>query len=645
MQNQFPKTAIFDDKVGQDILQKDGTISEVWRERRRRYIARIFLYVTIISCFVFAGINWILVKPISAWVCFIGGIFAAIFLKFWRGPTTMISHMTSMLGTAVICGEAYTAGGWISSTLWWLNVVVIFSVYSVGPKWGAVWTSICAFIYTVFCWILPYSAVNAAMMGMNLPKIHYYSVYIGLLIVLYAAAKVYLDEQNHMLSALERQNRYLDAARQAAEQQADAKQKFIAHVSHEIRAPMSGMIGVIQLMRESYGDQTGEQTRELRDNLEMLQRTSGATLRILNSVLDFAKTEAGEIELEKIPVDLQALSQDLLKLMSAAALSKGLQLRAMYIPDPLPTVVTDEARLQQILTNLLGNAVKFTAHGFIEIQIRCMPQRSNDQTQNIDVTFAVRDTGIGIAEENLDKIFTPFMQADASTTRRFGGTGLGLSISKNIVEKLGGHLQVTSQIGVGTTFSFTLRCPVVEVAAIPVAASAPVRIHAQIPEQIPENIPAPARAQDQEQHQEPKKYTVLLVDDNEINRLVAKKFLEKLACHVDMAIHGQEAIEKLQQQTTSHSYDLVLMDVQMPVMDGLTATRLWRAQENELVQDTQQKITRRMRIVALTAGVLPEEIGRIRDAGLDDVLAKPIKMDVLAKQLEYVEKERKNLAS
>ena len=392
----------------------------------------------------------------------------------------------------------------------------------------------------------------------------------------------------------------LALAKEAAEASAQAKSDFLANMSHEIRTPMNGILGMTSLLSES------PLSNEQQDFIQTIQDCGNHLLTIINDILDFSKIESGNLELEQRRFMPEDILVSICKILNTQALDKNIKLQYINQSD-LAVVVGDDSRLRQILLNLVGNAIKFTPEGLISISIssKLLPNLSGESLNNHELMFAVSDTGIGIQSDRLAILFQPFSQADASISRKYGGTGLGLAISKRLIELMGGTIWVESfgQIGgnppiawvpnshsQGATFYFTII--VTEPAPIKIAAisSEP---EPTISQKLGERLPL----------------AILLAEDNPINQKVAIFTFKKLGYKLDIANNGLEAIRALEAQ----KYDVVLMDMQMPEMDGLTATRWIR--QNLNIQPI---------IIAMTANVLESDRQSCLDAGMDDYLSKPI---------------------
>jgi CheY-like chemotaxis protein len=364
-------------------------------------------------------------------------------------------------------------------------------------------------------------------------------------------------------------------------------------MSHEIRTPMNGIIGCAQLLAAA---SLGGQERQY---AETIQRSGEALLALINDILDFSKIEAGKMTLELVDVDLRLILRDTVTLLSEAAAKKRLDVRFQLGADIPGILRGDHVRLRQVLFNLIGNALKFTERGGVNIHIsRMSPDPTRPDT--IWLRWDIHDTGIGITPEQKAKLFQAFTQADQSTTRRFGGTGLGLAICKQLVEIMGGTIDLESVPGQGSTFWFTTPLlPGTQEAPLPKPVESPKTTRSRT---------GPIR--------------VLVAEDNAINQMVAKRFLEKLGCQTDIANTGNEALQALERA----AYDLVLMDCQMPEMDGFEATGRIRERYG-----SQQP---RLPIIALTANAMEGDRTRCLEAGMDDYLSKPVTLPALRDALD-----------
>ncbi|WP_051534436.1 response regulator [Deefgea rivuli] len=486
----------------------------------------------------------------------------------------------------------------ISSTLWGIGGVylmlsssmllsiltaLVFSGLTVGampvlsPMRSAM--RIYAFCMTLPMWLN--GIVNPTSMNMTLAI-----MYVFFFFALLKSADNYRDTMLESLELELTQTRLAEdlvAARNQAEQANRAKTEFIANVSHEIRTPMNGIVGMAHLLAQT------SLSPLQKEKVDVINQSADLLLALVNDVLDLSKIEANRLELQAQPVQINTLLNGVLQMFSLSAKSQGIQLLLDFQGSDSLCLLGDELRLRQVLVNLLGNAIKFTEQGSVTLRVR-----AQSYAQFCQLNIAVIDTGVGIPPAQLATVFDAFVQADGSSTRAHGGTGLGLTIARRLVRGMGGELIAAANPQGGTLFRFELMWP----------------FSAEALEPAPYVLPLQLRP-----------LQVLLAEDNPTNRLVATRLLESQGHSVICAENGHIALAILAQQTV----DVVLMDMQMPEMDGLEATRRIRV--------TEQTAPTRVPIIALTANAMAEDRQRCLDAGMDDFLAKPIRPELLKQAL------------
>lgn len=382
-------------------------------------------------------------------------------------------------------------------------------------------------------------------------------------------------------------------SKKLAEKSKEMQSVFLSNMSHEIRTPMNGVIGLSNLLEETQLDET-----QLK-YLHAIQNSSRNLMVILNDILDFSKIEAGKMTFENIPFNLKYQIDNALEVMSVRAQERNLELNVNYAADLPEELMGDPVRLIQVINNLIGNGLKFTNKGGVTVRIKS--EEMDDK--NAQLTFEVADTGIGIPEEKLDDIFSSFTQSSASTTREYGGTGLGLTISKQLVEHMGGSIWVTSNYGEGSVFAFQIPFEIAQV------------------QEILSNQEEPKSKKRASRLSAIEGKRILLVEDNEINQLVAMTALKNWNLEVELANNGVEGLQAFQE----NEYDLILMDIHMPEMDGYETTKK--------IRELEQKSGGHIPIIAMTASALIGDNMKCIEVGMDDYISKPFEPDNLMRKI------------
>lgn len=502
-------------------------------------------------------------------------------------------HTMAVTTTAMVIYASYLSGGFANVTVAWFIVIPVLLSLLAGTAAAIIGALLCFLALVVF-WILDTHGhefpIIVEQSGVLWVTVVGYGIAVVCIIATYSqgqmrrAADAYrseIERRTRVEQTLRHAQQRLRIAKGAAEAGASAKGAFLAQVSHEIRNPLTAIMGTIDLL-ELPGDETLRKTR-----IDLLRRSADTLLELVDDVLDFSKMEAGHISLNLKPIDPRTLVEELERSYRAQSMERGLELYLELHPDLPETAMMDPIRVRQVLANLVSNAIKFTPSGSITIEVWHGVGDGGEAT----IGFGVEDTGIGIPDEAMEQIFEPYVQAERSTTEQYGGTGLGLPICSRLVSLMGGVLGLESEHGEGTRFWF----------AIPVDVSS---ITSSVEESIIDNFNDCVH--------------ILVVEDDILNRQVVGELLRSLGHSVTIASSGRDGVAAYQENQP----DLVLMDIQMPEMNGMEASRQIREWETE-------NDTHRVPILAMTADVEVHRVARYGEAGMNDLLGKPISREKL----------------
>ncbi|WP_339729025.1 ATP-binding protein [uncultured Gimesia sp.] len=410
----------------------------------------------------------------------------------------------------------------------------------------------------------------------------------------------YLERLKQSRRELKRKDYELKAARKVVERANQAKSEFLANMSHEIRTPMTAILGYAEILKENPGSPDNFEL------IEIIQNNGTHLLQVINDILDISKIEMGDFEIQKVNCCPKQVLQEVVDAYQLKAAEKGLPIHTQC-QDSVPELIkTDPVRLRQVLWNLVSNAVKFTESGRIEIELRVFSQSKNDRV----LQFTVADTGVGIPAEKVNHIFEPFAQADSSTSRNYGGTGLGLTLSYKLVQLLGGNLSVQSTLDQGSVFCVALN--------VGESVQSTLNNKQRHRFSLGNSVKQDRHQQKIKTERDEYKGKVLLVDDTKEIRKLFSYMLNKMGLEVVTALNGKEAVDQMNDVANQHApYDMILMDMQMPVMNGYEATQLLRSQGNQIP------------IIAITAHALVSDREKCLAAGCTEYLSKPIKYEVL----------------
>ena len=530
-------------------------------QRRRGHLLAVMLLIPLALLVVFMATyaiyrEWLMLISATLFT----GLFGLLLASYRRLGTWRSVQILLSAGTLQIAILTLFTGGLYSFTSPYFAVLPMVALTMLDRRWGLIWGGIGAVAVALFFGIE--SAGLTPPPVLQLENIALTTTANLLVLLLYCGGMVlFLQSLNDM------RFEQLNEHRTRAEAACEAKSSFLANMSHELRTPLNGILGLTEAMRDG-----GKLPAEEAASLELVLRSGRGLAQLLDDLLDFSKLEAGRVELEALPVSVAEAIADVLGLFSERASKRQVTLTRRCDPG-IGWGKGDPGRLRQVLLNLVGNAVKFTSNGTVEVHAR----RDGDH-----VLFAVTDNGVGISADQQARLFEPFVQADGSITRRFGGSGLGLSISRRLVQRMGGTITLESRLGAGSTFAFSVRLPVCAPPAVPKKAAQESA--------LPDGL------------------RVLVAEDNLINQHVVRRLLEPQGITVTVADDGEAAIAAAEAARP----DIVLMDIHMPVLDGLAATRALRAAGFSLP------------IIVLSASAFREDREAAALAGADDFLSKPI---------------------
>jgi signal transduction histidine kinase/ActR/RegA family two-component response regulator len=532
-----------------------------------------------------------------------GLVTLVVIFKFltWKANWEFVTHTLLALGTLMNWFDLLIIFQKVDIiTIQVVLIIIVFSFYMLGQKWGMIYSAINLLPVLFFMF---YAYTNVYNIGITAEHLDQSTIIVSVIsnfiVMVFIHNHFYTAFQNNLLELKRNSeeqtklNINLEKAIEKAEKSTQAKSEFLSTMSHEIRTPLNAVIGMSNLLM------MGNPRADQKENLEILRFSASNLLAIVNDVLDFNKIESGKVVFENIRFDLTELMNNICGGQIIKANEKGLDFKLM-IDEKLnhKTVIGDPTRIAQIIFNLVSNAIKFTTDGYVKVNLTC----EEDHNNYMNVRFSVKDSGIGIHGDSLKAIFEPFTQESVTTTRQYGGTGLGLAIVKRLLELKGVQMQVNSKPGLGSEFWFYLNMPIAKSESAAVEPALAPKIQIDSDNQL-------------------KSLHILVAEDNMINTMLMKKFFSKWAIKASFAENGKIAVEMVQQG----NFDVVLMDLQMPIMNGFEAATQIRKLED--------KHRASIPIVALTASALTDIRERVFDAGMNDYLSKPFKPEELKEKV------------
>jgi signal transduction histidine kinase/ActR/RegA family two-component response regulator len=569
------------DALANFLLPRAALGNEDDRRRAVRFVT--FALTMLFWVPVFTATYFVLDAPISGSVVGAAGVLVISVLVIYRATNAhaFCSNALTAIAWCVYTLVGCVTGGNGSPPTWWYATIPVLAITLSGRKAGAVWLAIVVASIGGFYVAHQYDAPFLSELGESGHEFMQFASLLGLTFCLHALTWAF-----HRIELRSRES--LSVALVEAQAADRAKSEFLANMSHEIRTPMTAILGYTDLILEN-----NLQGEAVTDALATIKRNGEHLVTVINDILDLSRIEAGRLAVNLAPCSVRQIVEDITQLLRPRATAKGVVVKAEFSGAPPDWIVTDSTRLRQILLNLLGNAVKFTARGDVTLTVSW----SNTRPEGPTLLCEIRDTGIGMTPEQIARLFQPFSQADATTARRFGGTGLGLVISRRLAALLGGDVSVRSEFGRGATFSVRVTAPVAEAPALSESSL----------------VALPTSTQVREGTVDVTGLRILLADDCVDNQRLVSHLLRKAGCEVDIVDNGESAFEQaLAAHERGEDFDLILMDMQMPLVDGYTATsrlRAWGYQRP---------------IIALTAHSMETDRQKCLDAGCDDYDTKPI---------------------